>query len=109
MARMDITSGGSKDNVRDESVAESGALVRSMRVWAVAVEMIERWREASGGRCIIKSGGGDKEESARWRREGRWLQRGSSTEASNALVGLQCIARVRRKSHPEWWDIKAWA
>lgn len=65
MATMDITSGGSKDSVRDESVAVRGALVRSMRVWAVAVEMIERWSEASGGRCIIKSGGGDKEESAR--------------------------------------------
>jgi hypothetical protein len=32
MATTDITSGGSKDNVRDESVAVSGALVRSMRV-----------------------------------------------------------------------------
>ncbi len=32
MATIDITSGGSKDSVRDESVAVSGALVMSMRV-----------------------------------------------------------------------------
>ena len=32
MATTDKTSGGSKDNVRDDRVAVSGALVRSMRV-----------------------------------------------------------------------------